>query len=104
MNYFNITAEAPLGPTEFSQVPDRIKPYYNSNGLGTEFNGPVYLVPTDPERGFIPIQPQKLMTPYADIYKKSLLSEGIKALEKMGWTPEKMGWTTAIESWKNTTY
>ncbi len=104
VNYFNITAEAPLGPTEFSQVPDRIKPYYNSNGLGTEFNGPVYLVPTDPERGFIPIQPQTLIISYADIYNKTLLSGSIKTLEKMGWTPEKMGWTTTIEPWKNTTY
>jgi len=38
VNYFRITAEAPLGPTEFSQVPDTIKPYYNSGSLGKDFN------------------------------------------------------------------
>jgi len=104
VNYFHITAEAPLGPTEFSQVPDRIKPYYNSNGLGTEFNGPVYLVPTDPERGFIPIKPQTPLGIYTDIYSESLSSEQIKTLENIGWAPEKMGWTKTVEPWKNTTY
>lgn len=104
MNYFNITAEAPLGPTEFSQVPDKIKPYYNSNGLGKEFNGPVYLVPTDPERGFIPITPQTPLDTYMDIYSESLLAKPIQTLETLGWTPEKMGWTRNIEPWKNTTY
>lgn len=64
----------------------------------------MYLVPTDPERGFIPIQPQTPLIPYQDMYSNTLLSERIKTLEQIGWTPEKMGWTTNIEPWKNTTY
>jgi len=103
-NYFQITADAPLGPTEFSQVPDKIKPYYNSGSLGKDFNGPVYLVPTDPERGFVLLQPQTLLNTYTDIYENTKLGDSVKILETKGWTPEKMGWTRSLEPWKNVTY
>jgi len=104
VNYFNITAEAPLGPTEFSQVPDRIKPYANSGSLGTEFHGPVYLVPTDPERGFIPITPETALAPLTDMYVEANYSPDVSWLLKNGWTPEKIGWTTSVEPWKNVAY
>lgn len=104
MNYFHISGEAPLWPTEFSQVPDRIKPYYNSNSLGTDFHGPVYLVPTDPERGFINIKPQIPFRNYTNIYNETLLADSVTVLENMGWKPEIMGWTYSMEPWKNTTH
>lgn len=104
VNYFRITAEAPLWPTEFSQVADKIKPYYNSGSLGKDFSWPVYLVPTDPKRGFIPINPETPLAPYLDIYSESPLAQQVKILESIGWTPEKMWWSNRIEPWRNITH
>lgn len=103
-NHFQITADAPLWPTEFSQVSDSIKPYSNSNALWKDFRGPVYLVPTDPKRWFIELEPQNLLSQYTDVYEDTSIWEWIKELEKKWWTSNLMWWNQSIQPWKNTTY
>jgi hypothetical protein len=102
-NYFGITAEAPLGPTEFSSLHNQIKRYPGGNTLDGNFSGPVYLVPTDPERGFITVKPQTPLASFSDIYEGSHIADEVAELVKRGWSLEKMGWTKA-DLQKNITY
>jgi hypothetical protein len=84
-NYFHTTVIASTGPTEFSRSKDSVDRYPDSLSLPSNFSGPVYMVPTFPQKGFITVEPSKGgLSGYSDVTENLAAADAIQELSKRG--------------------
>lgn len=84
-NHFEVDVFAPMGPTEFSSLPDVIQPIENSNTLSSGYAGDVYMVPTYASEGFVVVHPQPLsVSGFVDVHEGQSYEEAVVELTRRG--------------------
>ncbi len=83
-NYFNVSVQAPRGPTEFSRTPGEVDPIPNSKYLDSGFDEDVYMVPTYSDKAFVLVKPQIETDIFKDVREGEGFTESVYGLFELG--------------------